>query len=152
MNACHVDALSAMFDGEQVDPTLLREALDEPDAPQWLVDFAAWRAEFRQDTSQPSAAFYQAMDKVLRPSRWRRFIDRSRVTLLTATAAAVVCVIVGFLGRAWMEQPLAPPVIRPPAQATAIVAPPTRPAPEAAAVMPSRRMRFPNWHESRATQ
>jgi hypothetical protein len=108
MNASHIDALSAMFDGESVDPAILREALTDPGAPDWLVEFAAWRSEFRQDSSRPSDEFYRAMAPILRPSRLRRLFSGPRLHLPAAAALALVAGAIGFAVRPAVERPTPP--------------------------------------------
>ena len=110
MKDTHIDALSAMFDGETVDPAILRDALMDPAAPDWLVEFAAWRSEFRQDSSRPSDEFYRAMAPILRPSPWRRLLGRPRVHLPTAAALALVPAAIGFAVRPAIERATLPPV------------------------------------------
>jgi hypothetical protein len=108
MNASHIDALSAMFDGESVDPAILREALTDPAAPDWLVEFAAWRAELRQDPSRPSDEFYRAMEPIVRPSRLRRLFGGPRLHLPAAAALALVAAAIGFAIRPAVERPTPP--------------------------------------------
>jgi hypothetical protein len=58
----HVDALSALLDGEPVDPGLLAESLAESGAADLLADFAALRVLARAPEDRPSAAFYERID------------------------------------------------------------------------------------------
>lgn len=54
-NECR-DALSALCDGEVVDPELVREALGDPNAPGLLVAVARTRAELTAEVPEPSRA------------------------------------------------------------------------------------------------
>jgi hypothetical protein len=169
MKDAHLDALSAMFDGETVDPTILREALTDPGAVDWLIDFAAWRSEFRQDPSRPSEAFYRAMAPVLRPSRWRRLLGKPRINLPVAAAFAVAAALLGFTFRPSVEPPT--PVAAPVQIANTTnrgPSPPVAPQPtveartpnglnlepsRTAVILPKARpMRFGGWRESRISE
>jgi hypothetical protein len=169
MKACYIDALSAMFDGENVDPAILREALTDPGAPDWLVDFAAWRSEFQQDSSRPRDEFYRSMARILRPSRLRRLLGRPRINLPVAAALALGTAAIGFAIRPAVERPT------PPLQTIQAASPNLRPSPPLVAMQPSaqartpdavsveqtrtevailkaRRMRFDGWRESRISE
>ena len=61
----HLEALSALFDGERVDPALLAEALADPGAADALADFAALSVLAREDRVEPSEAFYTRMETLL---------------------------------------------------------------------------------------
>jgi hypothetical protein len=166
MNTSHIDALSAMFDGESVDPAILREALTDPGAPDWLVEFAAWRAEFRQDSSRPREEFYRAMAPILRPSRLRRLFGGPRLHLSAAAALALVAAAIGFAVRPAVERPT-PPVAavqasgptaspssvpaagQPTDQDRTSVAANPAPARTGVAVPKARHMPISGWRESR---
>jgi hypothetical protein len=144
MTETHLDTLSALIDGETVDPTALAEALADPQAAATLRQFAACRAELRDDPDRPDEAFYATMQQVLRPSWWRRVGSRGVMAAALATAL-LLAALTGFAVR-----PLVSPVPGggAPARATsaaAQVAPPAAvldrrpPAPEQAGPTDSRR-------------
>ena len=105
MKASQVEVLSAMFDGEAVDPELLEEALADPAAVRTLMQFAEWRWDMRQDSRRPSQRFYDAVEPLLnppRPSFWRR-------SAVPATIAASLIAGIALVGW-YLWPPAAPPV------------------------------------------
>ena len=79
--------LSALLDGEPVEPDVLATALLAPGAREALVDFARLRAELGADDSRPSLALYGAIDQVLGR---RRPTSRTVWRVLQGAAAAAV--------------------------------------------------------------
>ena len=160
----HLEVLSALFDGERVDPSLLAEALADHDAAGVLADFADLRVLARADAPEPSDAFYARMARLLRRAGLR---DRVARVLRPAAAAALMFAAgaAGFMLRPGIgRQPTAatPSLVTPLRPATAVVtaAPPPAPAsvgpdtrirrdrdaPPASAL----RLRFAHWQETGA--
>jgi len=86
----HGAVLSALVDGQVVDPVELRAALEQPNAVGLLVDFAALRARLAADDSQPqpgSDADWPAH------ARWAR--RRGRVARTLAAAAVLMLAVAG---------------------------------------------------------
>jgi hypothetical protein len=96
----HIDALSALIDGEPVDPAVLADSLTEPGAAELLADFASLRVLARAPMERPSPAFYQRMTSVQHPSRatWR-WLRRFRTPALAASWL-VVGLMAGYALRA----------------------------------------------------
>ena len=90
----HVEALSALFDREAFDSTILTEALRDPDAPAVLADFASLRAMAQDDAARPSDAFYERMAPVFRQHRWRGMWP----SLAWSGLAASVLLVAGLAG------------------------------------------------------
>ena len=87
----HGAVLSALVDGEAVDPEALRAALQQPDAVGLLVDFASLRFKLAQEDQQPSGA----------PMNWREQarLERRRDLLkrtLAVAAGVALAVVTGF--------------------------------------------------------
>jgi len=59
------ETLSALIDGEPVDPGELERALALPGSRQVLVDLAGLRNAFAQDRARPREQFYERMEAVL---------------------------------------------------------------------------------------
>lgn len=91
-----METLSAFLDGEAIDPKDLAEALGAPGAREVLKDFALIRAEVLSDESQPGAAFYQRMNRMLespvRRKPWWSAAVPVPAYALAATAVFVVAV------------------------------------------------------------
>jgi hypothetical protein len=141
MNPEHLEVLSALFDGERVDPSLLAEALANHDAAVILADFAGLRVLARADAPEPSDAFYVRMAPLLKRAGLR---DRVARFIRPAVAAAVMLAAgaAGFILRPVIGGPptaVTPPLVQPlrPPAAVATVAPP----PAAVAVGPETRVR-----------
>jgi hypothetical protein len=85
----HIETMSALWDGEPVDPDALAAALGDPAARAALVDFARMRAEVRTDASPlpPSLA------------TMRRGHEITRVRLPLGAVAALLLIVL-FTG--WM--------------------------------------------------
>jgi hypothetical protein len=105
MNEHQLHALSRFFDGEPVEPLLLLESLADPDAANYLTQWATLRAALREDDSRPSDRFYATIASVLKPSRvrwafWGRWIGPA-----VAASAVIVAGITGFdAGRQFQKQ------------------------------------------------
>lgn len=86
-------ALSALLDGEEIDPATLAEALSSPGARELLRDFALLRAEVRGDESAPGPEAYRRMNldygSEPRLSWWRRAVPVPAPLLATAAALLV---------------------------------------------------------------
>lgn len=78
-----LEVLSALVDGEPVDPVALVAALAVPDAARALVDFAALRALARRDLDEGQAAVVDRTPWRPAPRSWWR----------VAAAAAVLAVV-----------------------------------------------------------
>jgi hypothetical protein len=105
MKDLHLETLSALFDGESVDPDILAEALADPQAPSALRQFAACRSELRQDPDRPDAEFYDSMREILRPSLFRRVVSRPLVPAALGTAVALAAGLAGFAVRPMVSPP-----------------------------------------------
>lgn len=97
MDRTHGEALSAFFDGEQVDADLLAESLAQPGAGALLAEFAAMRAEVLRDPSHPTPAFYQKMAPVVEESRLRRLWGHGHVRHALAACLLIAVGMGGFL-------------------------------------------------------
>jgi len=96
MNEKHFEALSAFFDGEQVECDLLAESLGEPGAAELLAEFAAMRRHVQQDTTRPAPGFVESMHARLE-RRWRgRGLRHWFVPLALAASLVLVAGVVGF--------------------------------------------------------
>lgn len=85
----HLEALSALFDGEEVDPAVLAEAFADPEAAEVLADFAGLGVLARADQVEPSGAFYARMEPLLSRQGLR---DRMTRFFLPALAASLMLV------------------------------------------------------------
>jgi hypothetical protein len=95
MDTRHVEALSALIDGEIADPTVLDEALRDPQAPQYLVNAARLRVELR-DTTVPGSGLRNRVEAALSASS-RRGARRHRLfTFAAAVALAVAALAAGM--------------------------------------------------------
>ncbi len=158
----HLEALSALFDGERVDPSLLAEALADPQAADALADFAGLSVLAREDRLDPSEAFYTRMEALL--SR-RGLRDRVVRFLLPALAAGLILasgatgfVVRALLGPSEVISVERPPVPVQPAPAVLTWLPPVpgpaAPLPRAARAergTPPRselRLRFLRWEDT----
>jgi hypothetical protein len=124
----HLEVLSALFDGERVDPSPLAEALAENDAASVVADFADLRVLTRADAPEPSDAFYARMARLLRRAGLR---DRIARVLRPAAAAALMFAAgaAGFMLRPVVgRQPTTAtaPLVTPQRSATAIATEPYR--------------------------
>lgn len=97
MDRTHGEALSAFFDGEQVDADLLAESLAQPGAGALLAEFAAMRAEVLRDPSRPTSAFYEKMASVIKEPPLRRLWDNRHVRHAVAASLLVAAGVGGFL-------------------------------------------------------
>jgi hypothetical protein len=161
----HLEVLSALFDGERVDPALLAEALADHRAADVLADFAGLRVLSRAEAPDPSDAFYARMAPLLRRTGLRHRLAR----FFPPAVAAALLLAAGVTG--FMLRPVvgpfapttAPPLITPlqtaPAAVTAAPLPSaaavpttrTQPGPDANAPPASAlRVRFVHWQETAA--
>lgn len=111
----HLEALSALFDGERVNPALLAEALADPGAADALADFAALSVLAREDRVEPSEAFYTRMETLLgrrdRRDRMARFVlpaVAAGLILASATTGYVVRTLLGPAEVIAVERPPVP--------------------------------------------
>lgn len=85
--------LSALLDGEPVEPDVLAAALLAPGAREALVDFVRLRAAVTADDSRPSPKLHAAIGDALGR---RRASGRTAWRMAQATAAAVVLGLAAF--------------------------------------------------------
>ena len=97
MNTIHTEALSALVDGEPVDPALLAAALEDPDARAALVDFVRFRDAARADTTVLPAGLDRLRQRPPLPRAFR----------WTAAAAVLALMFVaGMLApQPWRQDP-----------------------------------------------
>jgi hypothetical protein len=86
------ELLSALIDGEQVDPDLLSRALQDSANRQLLVDFARLRELARRPVEAPEAAWQFAVSRSVFASRWAR------------AAAVLLALGTGAGAGAWVER------------------------------------------------
>jgi hypothetical protein len=90
----HIETMSALWDGEPVDPDALAAALGDLAARAALADFARMRAEVRSDASPLPASL-----ATMRPSRG---ITRVRLPLGAVAALLLIMLFTGWmLPRPW---------------------------------------------------
>lgn len=87
MNTTHTEILSALLDGEPVEPALLTAALDDPEARAALVDFVRLRNAARADEPALPATL----------QRMREPRQRARVLRWTAAAAVLALMFIAGL-------------------------------------------------------
>lgn len=81
-----LESLSALVDGERVEPERLAHALAAPGAPALLVDFVRLREQLR-DEARPPQAFSEAMSRRLgRRTRVRSWLAAGGAAALLAAA------------------------------------------------------------------
>jgi hypothetical protein len=113
-----LEILSALMDGEPVEPDLLAAALLAPGAREALVDFAGLRAELGADDSRPSPRLYRATELVLGrrrgPARpvWRLLQSAAAVVVLALAALGALSLRTRFYGRGPEEPPQATRIIQ----------------------------------------
>ena len=92
----HIETMSALWDGEPVDPDALAAALGDPAARAALVDFARMRAEVWADASPLPAS--------LATMRRGHEITRVRLPLGAVAALLLIVLFTGWmLPRPWAE-------------------------------------------------
>jgi hypothetical protein len=92
----HIETMSALWDGEPVDPDALAAALGDPSARAALVDFARMRAAVRADESQLPAS--------LETMRSSHAITRVRLPLGAVAALLLIMLFTGWmLPRPWAD-------------------------------------------------
>jgi hypothetical protein len=94
------EVLSALLDGEDVEPEELRAAMARPGAGELLRDLALLRAKIRADTAEPSEAFRRRMRAALRERSLEepRRLRWLRVAVPMAAAALVVLALYLWIG------------------------------------------------------
>jgi hypothetical protein len=85
MNTTHTEILSALLDGEPVDPALLAASLEDADARAALVDFVRLREAARSDDS-PLPASLQRLRQTGRSHRVIRYAAAAAVLVLMFVA------------------------------------------------------------------
>ena len=100
------DVISALIDGEAVDPGQLETALAQPAARALLVDFARLRQTVRQSDEDEVPGALEAMP-IGRPPLWS-----TRVPLSVAVGIAVVAVVASLLLPRTGDSTELPPVER----------------------------------------
>ena len=101
MNPQGLEVLSALVDGEAVDPAELAEALAHPDAREVLVDFARLRSLAAADDARPSPRFYTRMERGLGAEDPRATRRSPRFAALAV--AAVLLVGVGLAAGLFLQ-------------------------------------------------
>ena len=92
----HIETMSALWDGEPVDPDALAAALGDSAARAALVDFARMRAEMRADISPLPAS--------LGTMRRSHAITRLRLPIGAVAALLLIVLFTGWmLPRPWVE-------------------------------------------------
>ena len=124
------DALSALADGEAVEPDLVAEALLEPDAATLIVTLAETRFTLRDMSSEPSRSFSERVEQAL------TFERRSRLLVMKRMAPAVYTglgLTAGLLVGVWLlplaaGRPLVEPSPGPVSNAVVTTATPRAPS------------------------
>lgn len=113
MNRPELECLSAMIDGETVDPAAVRRALEAPGGVEALAQFLELRRELRLDDGAAAPTARDAPSR--RPRRW-----------LQAAALAAVLAAALLAQRAWIGRPAerVPPAAPPAAVDAAHFEPP----------------------------
>jgi len=104
MTEDHIETMSALWDGEAVDPDALAGALADPAARAALVDFARLRADVRSD-AEPFPASLSALRR--ENSRWLN-------TRVPVGAVAALLLLMLFAGWLLPRPPLAQSPAGPP--------------------------------------
>jgi hypothetical protein len=161
MTPNYAEVLSAFFDGEPVDPEALATSLQEPDAIEFLVEFARLRRAVYEDTSRPTEEFCETMrERLARAESQRR--SRHRLGQFSLAASLALAAAAGGFGvRAVLERQ--PPAVGVPWRATQTtgrpsaaggqpVSVPIAAPPESVRAKPGipsalLRMRFLEWQE-----
>lgn len=100
----HIDALSALMDGEPCEPGLLAESLAQPESAAVLADFAALRVLARSDLGEPGDTFYATMAGQLRGAGpTHRFVPGWK-----ALGVAASFVLAAFVAGYWVAPGGAP--------------------------------------------
>jgi negative regulator of sigma E activity len=97
------EALSALADGEVVEPDLVAEALLEPDATTLIVTLAETRFELRDTSGEPSGSFSERVEQALTLERRSRFLVVKR---MAPAVCAGLGLTAGLLVGVWLS-PLA---------------------------------------------
>jgi hypothetical protein len=94
-----VELLSAFLDGEEIPPGELARALAEPEAREYLRDFASMRNAVQTDETRPSVSFYERMEGVLseNPPGLRHSRIRAATRASLVAAAIVLAAILGVI-------------------------------------------------------
>jgi hypothetical protein len=104
----HLEVLGALFDGESVDPSLLAEALADPNAAEVLADLAGLRILASADIPEPSEEFYARVAPLLnRPGLRRRLVRLFQPAI--AASLLLAGVGAGLLLRPMLDVRLPPP-------------------------------------------
>src|SRR5690349_16069928 len=85
MNQQWEEALSALADGEDVDPVVLEAALVTPEGRGWLVEILRLRRLVRQDLEEPRSL--AARTHPVRPWRWTRSAVAAVIVALSVFGA-----------------------------------------------------------------
>jgi hypothetical protein len=101
MNDEHLDIISALLDGEPVEPDALEQALDAPDGRRLLVEFVRLREAARAELPLPPSLV--ALRR--RAPLWRRAVPLPAVAALLLIAWLTAW----FVPRPAPEAPLGPP-------------------------------------------
>jgi hypothetical protein len=98
------EALSALLDGEHVDPDVIASALEDPEGRAVLVDFARLRHQLSEDVDIEAA---RAHVPVTRRREVRGFVWRG----LAAASVLMAGVLIGILSHRQAPAPPAPQVV-----------------------------------------
>jgi Negative regulator of sigma E activity len=113
MNRPDLEILSALVDGESVDPEALLATLETPEGRAALVDFARVRRDVRAEEAPPRPAFYEAMTRAGLHSTGerRRALPVWRPALAASLALGIgLGAVAGFLARPRGPAEEVPPV------------------------------------------
>jgi hypothetical protein len=105
MTPNHAEVLSAFFDGEPVEAETLAASLQEPDAIEYLVEFARLRRAVHEDTSRPTEEFCEAMREQLSRDDRQHRVRRRLLQLSLAASLALAAALGGFTARGMLERP-----------------------------------------------
>lgn len=100
------DVLSALIDGEAVEPDRLAEVLSQAGAAEMLVAFARIRQRVEDDGAEPGRRFYARMSDVFHPAQAERLMGPR---WLLPRLAVVLLVVSAAVGGAWFGRQSRPP-------------------------------------------
>ena len=98
------EALSALLDGEHVDPDVIASALEEPEGRAILVDFARLRQQLSKDVDMAAPGAHVPLTR-------RRHVPGFVWRGLAAASVLVAGVLIGILSHRQAPAPPAPQVV-----------------------------------------
>ena len=166
MTPNHAEVLSAFFDGETVEADALATSLQEPDAIEYLLEFARLRRAVHEDASRPTEEFCQTMRERLARADRQRQSRRRLAQMSLAASLALAAALGGFTVRGVLEprqlgprgggltqasrapdrssgpsaEPVSSPIVNAPDESTRV-------RPKRAVPSPVLRLRFTEWHD-----